>query len=313
MSEKYAAEFQTIIEKAKSQERPMRVAVAGADAENMLRGLFRAEAEGWVKPILVGNYEKIRATLETIGCVDRKYDIQPTADGDSPVQFAIEMINAGKADVLMRGNTQTRDFLMPVLNKANHLLVKDALVTDVVMLNVPGYDRLLAISDVTLLIDPSADARVEVARNMVQVLKSFGVEKPNIALLAMVETPSFHMRDTVEDQTIVRKHQKEPIADCNLAGPISYDLIISKEAARLKNYDCPYCGEFDGIVVPNLMSGNLLVKVLEHNAGAMGGGVLAGARIPIAITSRSDLPEKAYLSLAACAAMLKDKVYDKFA
>ena len=312
MSEKYAAEFQTIIEKAKSQERPMRVAVAGADAENMLRGLFQAEAEGWVKPILVGNYEKIRATLETIGCVDRKYDIQPTADGDSPVQFAIEMINAGKADVLMRGNTQTRDFLMPVLNKANHLLVKDALVTDVVMLNVPGYDRLLAISDVTLLIDPSADARVEVARNMVQVLKSFGIEKPNIALLAMVETPAFHMRDTVEDQTIVRKHQMEPIADCNLAGPISYDLIISKEAARLKNYDCPYCGEFDGVVVPNLMAGNLLIKVLEHNAGAMGGGVLAGARIPIAITSRSDLPEKAYLSLAACGAMLKDKVYDRF-
>ena len=312
MSE-HAKVFQAIIDKARSLDHPMRVAVAGADAENILIGLFEAESEGWVKPVLVGNYEKIRTVLEKIGCQDRKYDIQPVADGTSPVRFAIEMINAGRADVLMRGNTQTRDFLMPVLNKANHLLVKDALVTDVVMLNVPGYDRLLAISDVTLLIDPSADARVEVARNMVQVLKSFGVEKPNIALLAMVETPSFHMRDTVEDQTIVRKHQKEPIADCNLVGPISYDLIISKEAARLKNYDCPYCGEFDGIVVPNLMSGNLLVKVLEHNAGAMGGGVLAGARIPIAITSRSDLPEKAYLSLAACAAMLKDKVYDKFA
>ena len=312
MSE-HAKVFQAIIDKARSLDHPMRVAVAGADAENILTGLFEAESEGWVKPVLVGNYEKIRTVLEKIGCQDRKYDIQPVADGTSPVRFAIEMINAGRADVLMRGNTQTRDFLMPVLNKANHLLVKDALVTDVVMLSVPGYDRLLAISDVTLLIDPSADARVEVARNMVQVLKSFGVEKPNIALLAMVETPSFHMRDTVEDQTIVRKHQKEPIADCNLVGPISYDLIISKEAARLKSYDCPYCGEFDGIVVPNLMSGNLLVKVLEHNAGAMGGGVLAGARIPIAITSRSDLPEKAYLSLAACAAMLKDKVYDKFA
>ena len=312
MSE-HAKVFQAIIDKARSLDHPMRVAVAGADAENILIGLFEAESEGWVKPVLVGNYEKIRTVLEKIGCQDRKDDIQPVADGTSPVRFAIEMINAGRADVLMRGNTQTRDFLMPVLNKANHLLVKDALVTDVVMLSVPGYDRLLAISDVTLLIDPSADARVEVARNMVQVLKSFGVEKPNIALLAMVETPSFHMRDTVEDQTIVRKHQKEPIADCNLVGPISYDLIISKEAARLKNYDCPYCGEFDGIVVPNLMSGNLLVKVLEHNAGAMGGGVLAGARIPIAITSRSDLPEKAYLSLAACAAMLKDKVYDKFA
>ena len=309
MSEKYAAEFQTIIEKAKSQERPMRVAVAGADAENMLRGLFQAEAEGWVKPILVGNYEKIRATLETIGCVDRKYDIQPTADGDSPVQFAIEMINAGKADVLMRGNTQTRDLLMPVLNKANHLIKEDALVTHIVMLKIPGYEKLLAVSDVTLLISPTADARKEVVKNMANTLKAFGIEKPNIALLAMVETPSFHMRDTVEDQTMVRKHQQRPIADCNLAGPIAYDLIISKEAARLKNYDCPYCGEFDGVVVPNLMSGNLLVKVLEHNAGAVGCGVLAGAKVPVAITSRSDAPSKAYLSLAACAAMVKDQMF----
>ena len=313
MSVEFEKDFLPIVEKARVPGKKMRVALAGADSESILQGLFEAEADGFVEPILVGNYKRIKEMVDRLGLSDRSFDIQPVDDSTNVVQYAIEMIKAGSADALMRGNTSTRDFLMPVLNKANHLLVKDALVTDVVMLNVPGYDRLLAISDVTLLIDPSADARVEVARNMVQVLKSFGVEKPNIALLAMVETPSFHMRDTVEDQTIVRKHQKEPIADCNLVGPISYDLIISKEAARLKNYDCPYCGEFDGIVVPNLMSGNLLVKVLEHNAGAMGGGVLAGARIPIAITSRSDLPEKAYLSLAACAAMLKDKVYDKFA
>ena len=312
MSE-HAKEFQAIIDKARSLDHPMRVAVAGADAENILIGLFEAESEGWVKPVLVGNYEKIRTVLEKIGCQDRKYDIQPVADGTSPVRFAIEMINAGKADVLMRGNTQTRDFLMPVLNKANHLLVKDALVTDVVMLKIPGYDRLLAISDVTLLIDPSADARVEVARNMVQVLKSFGVEKPNIALLAMVETPSFHMRDTVEDQTIVRKHQKGAHRRLQSRRPHLLRPHHQQGGRPSEELDCPYCGEFDGIVVPNLMSGNLLVKVLEHNAGAMGGGVLAGARIPIAITSRSDLPEKAYLSLAACAAMLKDKVYDKFA
>ena len=122
-------------------------------------------------------------------------------------------------------------------------------------------------------------------------------------LLSLVEKPSFQMRDTVEDQTMVREHQYRPIADCNLAGPIAYDLIMSKEAARLKGYDCPWCGEFDGIVVPNLISGNLLVKVLQHNAGATGCGILVGARIPIAICSRSDEPEQAYLSLAACAAM----------
>ena len=303
MSEQYAKEFQTIIEKARSLDRPLRVAVAGADVENVLKGLFAAEAEGWVKPILFGNYEKIRETLEKIGCTDRKYDIQPVADGTSPVRFAIEMINAGKADVLMRGNTQTRDFLMPVLNKVNHLLVKDALVTDIVMLKVPGYDRLLAISDVTLLIDPSADARVEVARNMVQVLKSFGIEKPNIALLAMVETPSFHMRDTVEAQTIVMHHKEEPLADCNLVGPITYDLILSKEAARLKHYDCEYCGEFDGIVVPELLAGNLIVKFAHTHFNSAGCGILVGSKIPVAISGRSESVEQAFLSLAGAIAL----------
>ena len=311
MSEKYAAEFQPIIEKARRLERPLRVAVAGADAENILRGLFEAEAEGWAKPILIGNFERIRTTLERIGCSDRSYDIQPVADSDSPVQYAIEMLNAGKADVLMRGNTQTRDFLMPILNKANHLIVKDALVTHIVMLKIPGYDRLLAVSDVTLLIHPTEDHRREVVKNMAETLTAFGIEKPNIALLAMVEKPSYHMRDTVEDQNMVRRHQHSPIANCNLAGPIAYDLIISKEAARLKNFDCPYCGEFDGVVVPNLVSGNLLVKVLEHNAGAVGCGVLAGTRVPVALTSRSDSPEKAYLSLAACGAMVKDQLFGK--
>ena len=87
---------------------------------------------------------------------------------------------------------------------------------------------------------------------------------------------------------------------------------MSKEAARLKNYDCPYCGEFDGIVVPNLMSGNLMIKVLQMTAGATSCGILVGAKVPVAITSRSDAPDKAYLSLAACAAMWKNKERNYF-
>ena len=303
MSETYAQELQTIVEKAKASKTPMRVAVAAADAENILKGVFDAQADGFVEPILVGNYKKIHTMLETLGLADRKYDIQPVSNDVNPVQYAIEMVLAGNADALMRGNTQTRDFLLPVLNKANHLLREDSLLTHVVALKIPGVEKLLSVSDVTLLVEPSPEQRKEVIRNMVKTLKIFDIETPNIALLSMVDKPSFHIRESVEAQTIVRDHLDTPIANCNLVGPIPYDLIVSAEAARLKGYDGPYCGEFDGIVVPNLMTGNLLVKVLERNAGASGVGILMGATIPVAITSRSDSKEQAYLSLAACAAM----------
>ncbi len=290
----------------------MRVAIAGADSESILLGAFEAEADGFIEPILIGNYKRIQEMTERLGLKDRHYDLQPVDDSTNVVQVAIEMIKSGNADCLMRGNTSTRDLLMPVLNKANHLIRDDRLVTHVVFLKIPGYDRLLAVSDVTLLINPPADARREVLKNIVRALRVFDVEHPNIALLAMVEKPSFQMRDTVEDQTMVREHLKRPIADCNIAGPIAYDLIMSKEAARLKNFDCPYCGEFDGVVVPNLMSGNLMIKVLQMNAGATGCGILVGAKVPVAITSRSDSPDKVFLSLAACTAMWKDPDHKYF-
>ena len=206
MSVEYAKEFESIVSKARAGEKRMRVALAGADSESILKGLFEAEADGFVEPILIGNYKRIKDMLERLGLKDRNYDLQPVDDSTNVVQFAIEMIKSGNADCLMRGNTSTRDLLMPVLNKANHLIRDDRLVTHVCFLKIPGYDKLLAVSDVTLLINPSADGRREVLKNMVRALRVFDVEHPNIALLAMVEKPSFHMRDTVEDQTMVREH-----------------------------------------------------------------------------------------------------------
>ena len=306
MNEEYAHDFDVIVNQAKALDRPVRVVVAGAEVENILQGVFDAQADGFVEPVLVGNYKKIKTMLENLGLADREYDLQPVSNDVNVVQYAIDMILAGSADVLMRGNTQTRDFLMPILNKSNHL-VEEGIMTHVVMVKIPNYDKILSISDVTILVEPSIQQRKAVVANMVKALKVFGVEHPNIALLSLVEKPSFHMRDTVEAQTIVRDHEDEAIADCNLVGPIPYDLIVSKEAARLKNYDCPYCGEFDGIVVPNLMSGNLLIKALQMNARANSCGIIVGAKIPIAITSRSDSKEQAYLSLAACACLAQQK------
>ena len=230
------------------------------------------------------------------------YTLKPVDDSQNVVQYAIDLIRAGEADVLMRGNTQTRDFLLPILDKSNDLLT-DKLLTQVTMVKFADYDRVLAVSDVTVLVHPDQSQRKKVIQNMAGLLTTLGYDKPRIALLALTEQPAFHMPDTIEAQNIVRDHNEKPLANCELVGPISYDLIVSKEAARLKGYDCPLCGEFDGIVVPDLLSGNLLIKSLQMNGHASSCGVIVGAKIPIAITSRSDTKEQSFLSLAACAAM----------
>ena len=300
----FEKEFDFILEKAKASKTRARAVIAGADAENILHAAFQAEADEMISPVLVGDEDKILALLDKFGYKnDRKYEICHVEEGESVVQHAIDIMNIGMGDILMRGNTSTRDFLMPILNKANKLVKEDHLVSEVAMVKVPAYDKVLTISDVSVLIRPSVEQRRKVIQNMVEVLNQLGIDHPSVAVLSMVEKPSFHMRDTVEAQTIAKNHLEEPIADCDVVGPIPWDLIVSKEAARLKNYDCPFCGEFDAVCVPDVIAGNTIVKILNMSASANSLGVLAGTNVPIAIASRGTSMEQAYLSLATCVAL----------
>lgn len=300
----YEKEFHFVIERAMSLAKPARMVVAGAaDAENILSAVFVAQEQGFGEPVLVGEETKIRDTLQRLGYADRNYQICAIADGENVVQHSIDVINAGMGDILVRGNTSTRDFLMPILHKANKM-IKTNPVSEVALIKVPYYDKVLALSDVSVVINPSVEQRKMIIKNIVDVLNTLGIQHPSIAVLSLVEKPSFHMRDTVEAQNIARAHAEEPIADCEVVGPIPWDLIVSKEAARLKKFDCPYCGEFDAVLMPNVMAGNTVMKVLSMSSSVNSCGVLAGTTVPVAIASRSSDMEQVYLSLCVSAAML---------
>ena len=299
----YRTNFDFVVEKAKGAGKKIRVAIAGADNENILLGAFQAEAAGFAQLLLVGDEAKITKMLKDLSLYDRNYTIVNEPDYEVVVQKSIDLVKMGMADVLMRGNTQTRDFLMPILDKKNALLTPGRLLTHINILKLPDYPRILAVSDVTIIPEPNMSQRKEIIRNMADLFADFGYDQCNIALLSLVEKPTFHMPGTVEAHTIAKECASKPIGISKVVGPIAYDLIISKEAARLKNYDCPYCGEFDGIVAPNLITGNLLIKALRFHSNASSFGVIYGANIPVAITSRADPKEQSYLSLAAAAAM----------
>ena len=129
------------------------------------------------------------------------------------------------------------------------------LMSHVSLASLPEYPKLLALSDMTVIIKPNMSQKKEIIRNTADALKAFGYENPKLALLSLVEKVTFHMQDTVEAQRLVSEQKQRPFADCELWGPIAYDLILSKEAARLKNYDCPWSGGgFDGIIAPDLLS-----------------------------------------------------------
>ena len=295
--------FDNILSLMPRMDHPMRVVLAGSDGENMLKGLFKAQEDGFVEPVLVGDRGRTEAVLAELGLDKKPYTMVETAPGHDIAQAAVNVIQTGDGDVLMRGNISTHRFLMSVMAKENGLRT-DRLMTHVSLASLPEYPKLLALSDMTVIIKPDLQEKKEIIRNMADALKAFGYENPKLALLSLVEKVTFRMQDTVEAQTLVAEQARKPFADCELWGPIAYDLILSKEAARLKGYDCPYSGGgFDGIIAPDLSTANTLVKSWLIHAHATTCGAVVGARIPIALTSRSAAEEETYLSLVFCAVL----------
>lgn len=295
--------FDNIISRIPKLPAPLRVVLAGSDGENMLAGLFQAQQEGFVQPVLVGDRARTMVQLEKQGLDKEPYTMVDVAPGHSATQAAIDIISCGDADILMRGNIPTRDFLMTVLDRKNGLRT-DRIMSHVSLVSIPEYPKLLALSDMTVIIEPTYNQKKAIIKNTADALKAFGYENPKLALMALVENVTFQMPDTIEAQRLVTDQKQRPFADCELWGPIAYDLIISKEACRLKHYDCPWAGGgFDGIIAQNLLSANTLIKSWLIHAHAVTCGAVVGAKVPIALTSRSAAAEESFLSLVFCAVL----------
>ena len=153
--------FDQIVERAKQSFRKQRVVIAGADSENILLGAFESQDAGFATPVLVGEAEKIEPMLERLGLKDKPYRLVATQPGNNVVQAAIDLINRGEGDVLMRGNTQTRSFLMRLLDEKNGLRT-DKRLTHIDLVSMPEYPKLIAIGDVTVTMTFSESAITDV-------------------------------------------------------------------------------------------------------------------------------------------------------
>ena len=104
---------------------------------------------------------------------------------------------------------------------------------------------------------------------------------------------------------------RRQITGAILDGPLAFDNVVSKEAAKIKGIISPVAGQADVVIVPDLVSGNILVKQLEYLSDAQSAGVVLGAKVPIILTSRSDSPLARLASSALAAIMVYQKLNSK--
>ncbi|UZJ80714.1 phosphate butyryltransferase [Fictibacillus sp. KU28468] len=273
------------------------VAVAAAEDEEVILSVKQAYEKGVASFILVGNKEKIQFLLQR-SKLEQNEELQiMEAKPENAALEAVKVVSSGQADIVMKGLIPTADLLKAVLHKENGLRT-GKILSHVAAFEVPGYDRLLFVTDSGMNIAPNLQQKAQIIENAVQVARGIGVEMPKVAVLAAVESVNPAMQATLDASALMVMNKRGQISGCIVDGPLALDNAISVKAAEHKGISSEVAGHADVLVVPAIETGNALYKSLIYFANAKVGAVIAGACAPIVLTSRADTAESKLYSIA---------------
>jgi phosphate butyryltransferase len=280
---------------------PIATAVVAPEDAHSLGGALLAARHTLIRPILVGHPGRIAAAAAEIGVDIADVEIVAAETVSQAATAGVALVNAGRAQALMKGHLHTDELLTPVLKSKGGLRIGRRL-SHVFVMDVPGLDHLLAVTDAAINIVPDLETKVDIVQNAIDLMRAIGVETPRVGILSAVETVTPKIPSTLDAAILSKMAERGQIRGGLVDGPLAMDNAIDVEAARTKGITSIVAGRAEVLVVPNLEAGNILAKELVYVAHAEAGGLVLGARCPIILTSRAD-DDKARLASCAIAAL----------
>lgn len=282
------------------------LAVACAQDDHVLLAVEDARRLGIADAVLVGDEAQIRRVAAENGIDPANYRIIDEPDKVAACRTAVSLVRNGEADAVMKGIVDTAVILKAVLDK--EIGLRDAKVlSHVALFEVPGFDRLLLLTDAAMNIAPDLEAKKEILRNAVKVAHAIGNENPVVACLCAVEKINPKMPATLDAAALVEAAQAGELAGCTVVGPLALDNAVSVEAAKHKGIADPNAGRADVLLVPNIETGNVFYKSLVFLAHANNAGLIVGAKAPVIVTSRADSEQTKLNSIALALALAAKK------
>ena len=288
--------YQRLIDRCKPMP-PTPTAVAHPCDASSLTGAMEAAKLGLIAPILVGPLDRIMAVaaqagidLSNIPMVDAPHSVASAA-------AAVTLVHEGKAEALMKGSLHTDELMGAVVRRDGGLRTARR-VSHCFVMDVPGHEDALIITDAAVNIAPTLEVKVDILQNAIDLAHALHVPEARVAILSAMETVNPKVPSTVEAAALCKMVDRHQITGAIVDGPLALDNAINLEAAKIKKIDSPVAGRANILLVPDLEAGNLLAKSLSFLAGADAAGIVLGARVPIILTSRAD---SVISRLASCA------------
>ena len=283
---------------------PMPTAVVAPESADALEGALLGARNTLIQPILIGCARRIRGVADELGEDISGYAMVDIPDNAAAAAHAVAMVKAGEARALMKGHLHT-DILLGAVVRRDSGLRTSRKLSHIFVMDVPGLDHLLLISDAAINIAPDLETKADIVQNAIDLCHALGIPEPRVAVLSAVEVVNPRIPSSMDAAILSKMAERGQIKGGLVDGPLALDNAVSPEAARIKGLRSLVAGRADVLVLPDLDAANMVGKELTFLAHAEAGGVVMGAAAPIILTSRAD-DEKARLASCAVAALYAD-------
>jgi phosphate butyryltransferase len=279
------------------------ILVVSANDDHTLTSVNQAVESGLVNAILIGDQGKIAEICRKEQIDHSQFQIIHQPDDRLAATLAVEMINRGEGQLLMKGLISTDKFIKAILDKEKGLLLPGNILSHITAVENPNYYKLLIVSDVAVLPQPDLSQKLQQIRFLIEASTALGITNPKIAVIAPSEQVLLVLESSKDAALLAKMNERGQIAGCYLDGPMALDVAIDPESAKLKGVKGSVAGDADCLLFPNLDTGNVFYKTNMKLAGAESAAILTGAKVPVVLSSRGDSSLTKLYSIALAALM----------
>jgi phosphate butyryltransferase len=293
--------FEQIFDELRAKPKKRLVAAWAVDDHTINAARLAVEA-GIVEATLVGDEKMIKQVCAHENIDPAIFRIVPIEDELKAVSIAVDLINQGEGDILMKGLCSTDKYMRAILNKERGLLPPKAVLSHVTVLSNPRYHKLLVIGDIAVIPAPDLNQKIAITNYVAKTARAIGIQKPKVALIAATEQMLPGMQACVDAAIISKMADRGQITGCIVDGPLALDVALSQEAVAVKKLVSDVAGDADCLVFPNLESANVFYKTnTQLCENAKQAAIVAGAKAPCVLSSRADSIDTKLNSIALAA------------
>jgi len=262
-----------------------------------MESVHKAVQHNLINPIFIGNENEIKKYAEKLKWNISKYKIINEQDENSTAPIAAKLAGEGKVKIIVKGHIHT-DILMKAVLKRDLNLIGKKRLSHVWHMTLDKDDKPFIITDGVVNVLPKLEVKMHILRNAVDFANKIGISRPKVSVLSATEEAIESVPSSIEANLITKRAKEENI-NADVFGPLAFDNSVSKKSAAIKKIKNEVAGNADILLVPNVETGNALVKMMIYFMGACAAGVVLGGKAPVVITSRSDESEARLASIAA--------------